>query len=258
MALTDTHTQRPEHPPGCIICALSLLTVPVARRAPCGAVQVGACAELLTCIVANIWDFEKLGVPSSSADGHPDSSAVRVAGAAIPCKIDVNDALRTMIEMLKSSPLYKSGVLLRAICDDMIPQCLWGHRTVFMRGLLNLVSNALKFTDKGHVTVHTSLLSAPENETLRVRIDVVDTGRGMSEEAALAARQPYVKGELDARVSGLGLGLPIVISTIESVGGRFNMDSSIDVRARPARGSPLSSHTVAKGPPPRSTAVYTR
>ena len=128
--------------------------------------------------------------------------------------------------MLRSSPIYKLEVRLRAVHDDMVPPRLFGSRTVLLRGLLNLVSNALKFTSKGHVTVHTSLLSVPDARTQRVRIDVVDTVCGMGEREMVEARQPYVRGRFNGRSTGLGLGLPIVIACIDRAGGKFQMDST--------------------------------
>ena len=192
--------------------------------------EVQACAELLTCIVDNIWDLQKLTAPPVAGTASGEATAVHVA--PLKRKIDLNDSVTSVIAMLKSSPVYNSGVVLRAICDDMIPPCLWGHRSVFIRGLLNLVSNSLKFTDRGHVTVNTSLLSNPDAEMLRVRVDVVDTGHGMSEAETRAVRQPYVQGDFESTISGMGLGLPIVISSIESVGGRFYIESTKEVGTR--------------------------
>ena len=186
--------------------------------------EVGACAELLTCIVANIWDFEKLNHPTG---GSSEESAT-LAEAPVS-EVNINESLEQLVEMLKSSPIYKKGVALRTLTDELIPPALWGDRTVFVRGLLNLISNAMKFTEAGHVTVRTCMLSDPSQETVRVRIDVIDTGRGMGEVEMANARKPYVQGRLHGRVSGLGLGLPIVISSIERAGGKFSMSSTIGV-----------------------------
>ena len=155
-----------------------------------------------------------------------------VATDEVPTEVHINDVLVQLVRMLRSSPIYKPSVQLRTLCDDMIPPLLWGSRSILVRGLLNLISNALKFTDSGHVSVHTCLLSDPTAKEVRVRIDVVDTGRGMTETEMLHVRKPYVSGTRNGRASGLGLGLPIVIASIERAGGTFQMDSRVGAGTR--------------------------
>ena len=128
--------------------------------------EVGACAELITCIVSNIWDFEKL-------QGSVSAQAAATAEASV--ELNINDAVGELMQMLRKSSLYKPSVALRTVCDDMIPAKLWGQRSILVRALLNLISNSLKFTDGGHVTVHTCLLSGLSAIDVRVRVEVSDT-----------------------------------------------------------------------------------
>ena len=192
--------------------------------------EVGACAELLSCIVANIWDFEKL------ADASLHGQEAAAVNDETESEVNINESLAQLLEMLRSSPIYKRDVLLRSICDELIPPSLWGPRTVLLRGMLNLISNAMKFTHAGHISVHTSMLSSHQpsgdSASVRVRVEVIDTGRGMSEKEMQDARRPYVQGKSNGRVSGLGLGLPIVIASIERAGGKFDMSSTRDVGTR--------------------------
>ncbi|NDD31551.1 MAG: hypothetical protein EB084_25145, partial [Proteobacteria bacterium] len=105
--------------------------------------EVGACAELITCIVSNIWDFEKL-------QGSVSVQAAATAEASV--ELHINETVGEIMQMLRKSSLYKPSVALRTVCDDMIPAKLWGQRSILVRALLNLISNSLKFTDGGHVT----------------------------------------------------------------------------------------------------------
>ena len=128
--------------------------------------EVGACAELITCIVSNIWDFEKL-------QGSVSAQAAATAEASV--ELNINETVGELMQMLRKSSLYKPSVALRTVCDDMIPAKLWGQRSILVRALLNLISNSLKFTDGGHVTVHTCLLSGLSAIDVRVRVEVSDT-----------------------------------------------------------------------------------
>jgi signal transduction histidine kinase len=95
--------------------------------------------------------------------------------------------------------------------------------------LLNLVGNALKFTDEGAVTVR----CRAESEGEVVRVDVIDTGIGIDLDVLpLIFNEFYqVRGELTRRHGGTGLGLSISRRLAELMGG------SIEATSRPAEGS---------------------
>ena len=218
--------------------------------------EVGACAELLTCVISNIWDFEKLSTPQKKA-------STAAATDEMPTEVDVNDVLMHIVSTLKRSPIYKPNVALRTLTDELIPPILWGSRSLLVRGLLNLISNAVKFTEKGHVTAHTVLLSSLDEESVRVRIEVVDTGHGMTDLEMQDARKPYVTATSKGRVSGLGLGLPIVIASIERAGGTFHMDSTVGVGTRCSFELTFSKHDPqslgrGQGPRPHPASSKTR
>lgn len=93
---------------------------------------------------------------------------------------------------------------------------------------MNLVSNALKFTDNGRVTAVVAL-SGAENAQGELRISVSDTGIGMSAEAMSRLFNPFVQADSSTtrRFGGTGLGLAIIKKLCDQMGGRIDVDSRL-------------------------------
>jgi signal transduction histidine kinase/CheY-like chemotaxis protein len=97
--------------------------------------------------------------------------------------------------------------------------------------LLNLVSNASKFTQKGSVTIRAYTDQHPETGKEMVRVDVVDTGIGIAEKDMPLLFEAFrqVDSSLTRTVGGTGLGLPIAKSLIEMQGGLMLVASEVNV-----------------------------
>lgn len=95
----------------------------------------------------------------------------------------------------------------------------------------NLVSNALKYTEVGSVTIAASASSASPNCVL---IEVIDTGIGIEEKYLGRIFQPYVRLEnaIKRREEGTGLGLTIVQRLVASIGGSLQVESQLDRGSR--------------------------
>ena len=93
--------------------------------------------------------------------------------------------------------------------------------------LLNLLSNAAKFTKDGEVTVH--IRSAQVEDAPGLRIEVQDTGIGMTPEALGRLFQPFVQAEAStaSRFGGTGLGLAITRALVEAMGGQISVESTV-------------------------------
>ncbi len=107
----------------------------------------------------------------------------------------------------------------------------------------NLVSNAVKFTERGSVTINVSLINEPGDGQGRIRIDVVDTGVGISEAECKGLFRPFTQADTSTtrRFGGTGLGLTISRRLAELLGGGLTFVSE------PGKGSTFSL-TLPTGP----------
>lgn len=126
------------------------------------------------------------------------------------------------------------GKNLELICDiePGMPTALRGDPARLRQVLLNLVGNAIKFTDTGEIVVRLSLRE-DGGETVLVRFDVKDTGIGISEEAQQQIFESFSQASsaTTRQYGGTGLGLAIVKELVALMGGE------IDVTSRPEEGS---------------------
>ncbi len=109
--------------------------------------------------------------------------------------------------------------------DCEVPQ-FYGDPLRIKQVLINLLTNAIKFTPEGGAVV----LTAPKIVGEFVEISISDTGTGMSAEQLRTAMQPFgqVKNADNAKNEGTGLGIPISKSIIELHGGTFDVQSAPD------------------------------
>lgn len=115
----------------------------------------------------------------------------------------------------------KGLALVMAVADDL-PQTLLGDRERLQQILVNLVGNAIKFTDRGRVVVR---LYRPD--VAKWAIAVSDTGIGIPREAQNYVFEPFrqVDGSLTRQYSGTGLGLTIVRQLVALMGGEIKLES---------------------------------
>lgn len=116
--------------------------------------------------------------------------------------------------------------------DPQLPSAVMGDVHRLRQVLVNLVGNALKFTEEGHVTIRVRLMSQ-KNDTAQVRFEVEDTGVGIEREDSSRVFEPFtqVDSSFSRRRGGTGLGLTITQRIVTLMGG------TIGVESEPGRGS---------------------
>jgi len=132
----------------------------------------------------------------------------------------------------------KKGLELSFNVADGTPRCVAGDRLRLLQVMLNLIGNAIKFTERGSVTVSIAAAGVDAGAGAAVaqhwlRFCVSDTGIGLSPEAQARIFSPFSQAEASTtrRFGGTGLGLSISRRLTEGMGGR------IEVRSEPGQGS---------------------
>lgn len=126
-------------------------------------------------------------------------------------------------------------------CDGPIPATVHTDPTRLKQILINLVGNAIKFTESGKVRVVASLPASGAKNS-RLQFKVIDTGIGLSEAQVGGLFQPFTQADASTtrKYGGTGLGLTISKRLAEKLGG------TIDVESEPGKGSTFCA-TIAIG-----------
>jgi len=140
---------------------------------------------------------------------------------------DLNLIIKDIVTLysLKSE---QQGVLLVQEIDDSLPVSLLGDPTRLRQVIVNLVSNALKFTDQGEVKISVEVISLDTDiDNIEVKISVSDTGIGIPEAAQKTLFSAFTQadGSTTRKYGGTGLGLAIVSQLVDMMGGILGVDS---------------------------------
>ena len=120
----------------------------------------------------------------------------------------------------------EKAIELVADIDEKIPNILIGDPTRIRQILANLISNALKFTEKGHVLVRVRLVSSDDNNAM-ASFEVEDTGVGIEDHVKDKLFNEFTQadGSTTRKYGGTGLGLAIVRQLVEMMHVEFGVDS---------------------------------
>lgn len=129
------------------------------------------------------------------------------------------------VALTLASQAEQKGIALFLDVDPKLPRTFLGDPLRFRQVLLNLTSNAIKFTERGSVEIQVELWRG----VLRVRVE--DTGIGIPPERQQAVFQPFAQADdsTTRRFGGTGLGLTICQQIIELAGGQVRLESEVGV-----------------------------
>ena len=113
--------------------------------------------------------------------------------------------------------------------DEALPQSVEGHRDSLYRVLLNLVGNALKFTEKGNITLRAFPGESIDNQNVSAIFEVQDTGVGIPEDKnkVIFEKLRRLTPSYESKIEGSGIGLYIVDQYIQRMGGSIEVKSKV-------------------------------
>jgi len=171
---------------------------------------VRSSGEALLTIINDILDFSKMEA------GKLDFEII---------DFDLRTALEETLDLMAEKASAKGIELVGVVFDD-VTTAVRGDPGRLRQVLLNLIGNAIKFTEQGEVTVQILRMEETEHE-VEVRIQVNDTGVGISQEAQDRLFQPFSQADSSTtrKYGGTGLGLAIAKQLVEMMGGQMGVES---------------------------------
>lgn len=124
----------------------------------------------------------------------------------------------------------KPGVALSFTLEEALDRMVLVDELRLRQVMMNLVNNAIKFTEHGAVQVRAASLGGEDGQ-LRVQISVIDTGIGMDEATLARLYEPFMQGSqgITRKYQGTGLGLVIVQNLVQAMGGKISVHSIVGV-----------------------------
>ncbi len=173
---------------------------------------VRSSAESLLTIINDILDFSKI-----------ESGKLELEAT----EFDIRDTIGVVLKALALRAHQKNLELVCDIASD-VPMRIVGDPVRMNQIITNLVGNAIKFTERGEITlhIHTETLS---DESVVLRIAVSDTGIGIPADKQKTIFDPFSQADHSTtrRFGGTGLGLSISSQLIEMMGGKLAVESEI-------------------------------
>ena len=188
-----------------------LLETPLSEEQRNYAETIGVSAESLLTVINDILDFSKI-----------ESGKM---------ELEENDfELRTCIEEVLDVFAKKAsdkGLDLIYQIDAKVPANIIGDQMRLRQVLINLISNAIKFTDIGEIFLRVYLNDRNQDDQVRLQFEVRDTGIGIPEVKRSRLFKPFsqVDSSITRRYGGTGLGLIISKRLVEMMGGEIGIES---------------------------------
>ena len=144
-------------------------------------------------------------------------------------KIDIFQTADKVEELFLVEAANK-GIDFNLIVDEKIPHELYGDEGRIKQIIINLVSNAIKFTESGEIRVIFELDYQNETDAY-LSIKVQDTGKGIASHKLESIFEAFTQenNTISRRFGGTGLGLSISKRLAEAMGGRLTVESVVDV-----------------------------
>jgi signal transduction histidine kinase/CheY-like chemotaxis protein len=175
--------------------------------------DLSECSDSLLNVINDILDFSKI------------EAGMLTVGYA---PFDLHEAVRTSMAP-QAFGAGKKGLETSVTIDDDVPRWVDGDAVRLKQVLVNLIGNAVKFTNTGSVSVHVSRCAGGE-----VEFSVTDTGIGLDEASLSRLFQPFTQADSSTtrRFGGTGLGLAICKRITTLLGGSIGAESTLGQGSR--------------------------
>ena len=173
---------------------------------------VSLCAESLLALLNDILDFSKIEAGKLTFES-VEYELHQVAGQAV--------------ELLAGRAQAK-GVEIVILIEESVPRWAQGDPGRLRQVLVNLIGNAVKFTDNGSVALRAECKTQPGEDAV-VKFSVRDTGVGIAPEAQKTLFRPFIQADSTTtrRYGGTGLGLAISKQLVAGMGEQIGVESSL-------------------------------
>lgn len=201
--------------------------------------EIQSSGKSLLSIVNDILDFSKI-----------EAGKMEI----LPFEYDLSSTINDLVNMI-ASRAEKKGLELKMNVDPTVPHCLFGDETRIKQCVLNLLTNAVKYTERGTVTMNITFEKIDE-ERIKLKLQVLDTGIGIKEEDLKKLFSPFerIEENRNRTIEGTGLGMSIVKSLLAAMGTQLDVksvygqgsDFSFTVEQKVVDWEPMGDYDVIK------------
>jgi signal transduction histidine kinase/BarA-like signal transduction histidine kinase len=170
--------------------------------------------EILVNVINDVLDFSKIESGKMELDSH---------------LFDLSECIKEVMDLFAGKASINEVKLIYELSKD-IPDRLIADRLRLKQVLINLIGNAVKFTEKGEIFLGVSLRKSGKNQLVMLDFVIRDTGIGIPEHKLEELFQPFIQidSSTTRKYGGSGLGLAICARLVELMGGVISAESSLN------------------------------
>jgi two-component system, sensor histidine kinase and response regulator len=172
---------------------------------------INSSAESLLMLLNDILDFSKI-----------EAGALELERVAF----NFPETIEQTVSLLRPQA-EKKGLELQLECEPNVPSHIWGDSGRMRQIIMNLLGNAIKFTEHGHVRLKASMQEDSAREQLYVSVE--DTGMGIAENKLGEIFDKFTQADVSVtrKFGGTGLGLAITKQLVSLMGGELGVESAL-------------------------------
>jgi len=148
--------------------------------------------------------------------------------AIVSVRFNIQEFIRDLCAIFSKRPDARSNVISYSFSKDF-PTVINSDKGKIRQILFNLIGNAVKFTDKGPITLTASVVECKKNDAT-LKIEIKDTGHGISKDQMSIIFEPFEQSESGYKAGkGTGLGLPLSQRYARALDGEITVESQISL-----------------------------